>query len=284
MHPWAIHLIVMLLAVGLTGCGRPAPPAPPAPSAAEGSAGPGVNEQVQAFNLASYADDGQKRWEILGTTADMTDSTIHLTDLTATTYGRKASVVLTAKEGTFDRERQFVHLHQDVKAVTTEGTTLTTPSLDWDAERQMGSTEEWATVRRSQMTVQGQGASAAPQLKRVRFQRQVRVDLPPATTITCTGPLEVDYERTQARFWRQVHVQDPRGDIWADRLDAWMDPTSQQLTRVQCWGHVTIQQASQVAHARRADYQARRGTIVLIGHPTVTYYPHGVAQDGRTAP
>ncbi len=283
MRPRMIHVLAVCLMIGSPGCSRPPPPAPP-PPAAEGPGGPAAGERIQAFNLASYADDGQKRWEVLGTTADMAEQTIHLTDVTATAYHRTANVTLTAKEGTFDRQRQSVHLWEDVKAVTTEGTTLTAPSLDWDAEHQIASTEERATVERAGLTVQGQGATAAPQLKRVRFQREVQVDMVPATTITCAGPLEVDYDRHQARFWHQVHVQDPRGDIWADRLDAWMDPKSRQLTRVHCWGHVTIQQTAQVAHARQADYQARSGKIVLIGHPTVTYSPHGVAQDGRTAP
>lgn len=281
MRPRMLHALAVCLMVGSPGCSRPPPPAPP-PAADAGA--PGAGEQIQAFNLASYADDGQKRWDVLGKTADMAEQTIHLTDITATAYDRKASVTLTAKQGTFDRQRQSVHLQEDVKAVTTEGTTLTAPTLDWDAEHQIASTEERATVSRPGLTVQGQGATASPQLKRVRFDRQVQVDLQPSTTITCVGPLEVDYDRHQARFWRRVHVQDPRGDIWADRLDAWIDPKTRQLTHVHCWGHVTIRQAAQVAHARQADYQARSGKIVLIGHPTITYYPQGSAPDGRTAP
>ncbi|OGX40657.1 MAG: LPS export ABC transporter periplasmic protein LptC [Omnitrophica WOR_2 bacterium RIFCSPHIGHO2_02_FULL_68_15] len=278
MYPWVIRLFVVLVMVELWGCSRPKPPPPPPPPAEETTPG----DAIQAFNLASYDDDGRKRWEVLGQTADVQDQTIHLTDITATAYHPKTTVVLTADEGTFDRERQSVHLERDVKAVTTEGTTLTTPSLDWDAERQIASTEQRAVVAREGLTVQGEGATAAPQLKSVRFQRDVQVDLQPATTITCEGPLEVDYARHRARFWRRVHVRDPRGDIWADRMDVWMDPKTRQLTQAQCWGHVTIQQASQRARARRATYHAPTGKMQLIGHPVVTFYPEQA--DGRTAP
>ncbi|MBI4227194.1 MAG: LPS export ABC transporter periplasmic protein LptC [Candidatus Omnitrophica bacterium] len=285
MHPRVIHAIALLLIVGVAGCGRPvAPPADDPP------AGPAPSDAIQAFNLASYADDGRKRWEVLGTTADMAGATIHLTDVIATTFGEKGHVTVTANEGTFDRERQHVQLQGDVKAVTSDGTTVTAPSMLWDADRQVASTPEWTTVQRGGLTVRGLGATGTPQFKNVRFHEQVRVDVSPSTTITCRGPLEVDYERHRARFWREVRVQDPRGDVWADRMDVRLDPTSQRITQVQCWGHVSIHRPNQVARARRARYETRSGTLVLIGHPSVTYGPERQPMpspgrmDGRTAP
>lgn len=271
MHSRRLHAIAVLLVVGVTGCSHQAPPPPPMAEARlpDGQAPPG--DAIQAFNLASYADDGRKRWEVLGTTADMADTAIRLTDVTATAFGDKTNVTVTAKEGTFDRERQHVDLRRDVKAVTTEGTTLTTQSMAWDADRQIASTPDWATVRRAGLTVQGQGATATPQLKAVRFQERVQVDIHPSTTITCQGPLEIDYERHRARFRRAVHVRDPRGDVWADRMDVMLEPRTHRITQVRCWGHVVIRRETQVAHARRAEYEARTGVMVLVGHPEITY-------------
>ena len=242
------------------------------PAASE-EAAPAKQDEIQAFNLASFTDEGQKRWEVLGRTAHLTNAIIELVDVTATAYGEEANVTLTAREGTFDRENQHVELRQDVKAVTTEGTTLTTQTLNWDAEQQLASTTDWATVQRDAITVQGQGATGSPALKTVRFQEQVQVDVQPATQITCRGPLEVDYERNRARFWRDVHVRDPRGEIWADRMDVRLDPKTRQLTEVQCWGHVRIKQQAQMARAHRAIYQQHTGKIMLIGHPRVAFSP-----------
>lgn len=264
MHSRMIHALAVLLAVGVTGCSRPAAPPPPPIAGAPSDA-------IQAFNLASYADDGRKRWEVLGTTADMAETSIHLTDVTATAFGDKTDVTVTAREGTFDRERQHVELHQDVKAVTTEGTTLTTDRMTWDADRQIAASPTWTKVQRAGLTVQGQGATATPQFKTVQFHEQVQVDIQPSTTITCRGPLFIDYEQHRATFRQAVHVRDPRGDLWTDRMDVDLDPKTQKISRVRCWGHVKIRRETQVARARRAQYETRTGVIVLLGHPQITY-------------
>ena len=233
---------------------------------------PDTQDQIETFNLASYADDGSKQWEVVGQSANVADAVIDMKDVAATSYGPQANVTLTAKEGTFNRDQQDVQLRHDVKAVTTEGTTLTTETLAWNANRQIASTPDWTMVQRANMTVQGQGAIGQPQLKKVRFQEQVRVDLQPSTVITCRGPLEVDYDRNRARFWRQVHVTDPRGDIWADRMDVQVHPTTHKLMDVQCWGHVKLQQNGQTARAHRAVYHQTTGKMVLIGHPRIAFH------------
>lgn len=271
MHPRASVYSVLLLAVVLTGCSRA-----PATSAQKAEPSettlPVAKEEAEVLTLASYTDDGRKQWEVLGKTANLAAEVIELMDITATAYGDEVNATLTAREGTFDRQARNVYLERDVKVVTTEGTTLTTQSLTWDSERQVAATDDWTTVQRDTLTVQGQGAVGSPSLKRVRFHEQVRVDLQPSTTITCRGPLEVDYERYRARFRRQVRVRDPRGEILADRMDVRIDPQTKRLSQVQCWGHVQIWQEAQWARAHRAVYRQRDGTIVLIGHPRVTFY------------
>lgn len=268
---WLITYSLLLIAA-VPGCSRA--PATPKPEAQEVETAlpPVAKEEAEQFTLANYADDGRKHWEVVGKTANLMTDVIHLTDITATAYGAETNVTLTAKTGTFDRQDRDIQLRQDVKAVTTEGTTLTTQSLDWNAERQVASSQEWTTVERDTLTVHGLGAEGSPALKEVRFHRDVQVDLKPATVITCAGPLHVDYARSHARFWRDVHVRDPRGDIWADRMDVRFDPKTRKLTEVQCWGHVRIQRGIQQARAHRAVYRQADGTITLIGHPRVTFY------------
>lgn len=265
--------VLVTLVWALPGCGRrPAREAAAKAKAEETVLPPVAKEEVETFALANYTDDGHKRWEVGGKTANLMAELIHLTDVTAIAYGEETNVTLTAREGTFDRQERNIQLTHDVRAVTTEGTVLTTETLAWNAERQVASSPDWTTVERENMVVQGQGAEGSPQLKQVRFQRDVQVDLKPATKITCRGPLQVDYPRRRARFWRDVHVQDPRGQIWADRMDVRIDPKTQKLSEVQCWGHVRIQQGQQLARAHRAVYRQQAGTIVLIGHPRVTFY------------
>lgn len=272
---------VVLSAALLAGCGRSPSGRVREAKEAESALPPVAQEEVQTFNLASYTDEGAKRWEVKGRTANLIADLIELTDLTATAYGEEANVTLTAKEGTFDRQDRRVHLRQDVTAVTTEGTTLRTQSLTWDSDQQVAVSDDWTTVERDTLTVQGQGAVGAAQFKQVRFQEDVRVDLKPSTTITCRGPLIVDYERHRARFWRRVHIRDPRGEIWADRMDVLIDPKTRELSEVQCWGHVKIRQESQLARAHRARYRQWDGKITLIGHPKVTFNAEHVEREPR---
>ncbi len=264
-------------ALWLAGCSQaPRPGARPAVAPEETALPPVAKEEAEEFTLANYGDDGRKQWEISGNSADLGAEVIQLKHLTATAYSPRANVTLTAQQGTYDRQERTVQLRRDVQAVTSEGTTLTTSSLDWDANRQVASTNEWTTVARDNLVVQGLGAQGFRLLQRVKFYERVHVDVKPSTIITCDGLLAVDYGRHWARFNRNVHVQDPRGDIWADRMDVQIHPQTHQISRVHCWGHVIIQQASQVANARRAVYRQREGTIRLIGHPKVLFYSdHG---------
>lgn len=241
---------------------------------------PVAKEEVEAFNLASFTEDGSKRWEVLGKTADLAAEIISLSDITATAYG-ETNVTVTAKEGTFNRQDRNIDLKHDVRAVTSEGTILTTESMHWNNDKQTAKTQDWATVTRDTMTVQGQGAVGYPQLKKVRFEEQVQVDAQPATRITCAGPLVVDYERNRARFHRRVYVQDPRGEIWADRMDIRIDPKTKKLHEIQCWGHVRIKRNSQLAKAQRAVYRQSDGKITLIGHPRVVFYSDQAKDAGQ---
>ncbi len=268
-------LVGLIGILGLSGCG-PSRGKSPMKEKAEVPERPlpVAKEEAEAFNLINYTDDGHKKWEVSGKSANLMSDLIELTDVNAKAYGQEASVTLTGRDGLFNRQTRDMQLQHDVKAVTSEGTTMRTQTLAWNADRQIAVSDEWTTVERANMIVYGQGVIGAPNLKQVRFQRGVEVDLHPSTTITCRGPLEVDYDKHIARFWKDVHVQDPRGDIWADRLDAHQDPRTRQLLKVQCWGHVRIQQKGQVARAHRAIYQQGSGKISLIGHPKITFYPH----------
>lgn len=273
----------LLLAAALAGCGRSAPPAAPsAPPPAGTSASAG--DQVETFTLASYGDDGRTRWQVLGQTADIVGELIALSDVTATTYGPKTTVTLTARDGTFNRQTQRVQLNHAVRAVTSDGTVMTTESLVWDAEQQAALSDVRTTVTRQDLVVQGDGAVGTPQLKRVRFLRRVRVEAAPSTVVTCAGPLVVDYGRSRARFWRAVHVQDPRGEIWADRMDLRWHPTTHRIRDVQCWGHVRVRRPAQESRSARALYRQPDGLMVLIGHPQIMVRETPLVYERPTAP
>jgi len=235
---------------------------------------PVQGDLVSTFSLVGHAPDGRKKWVVEGQTANLLEETVHLSPVAATSFG--ATVVhLTAKEGDFYRASQNVHLQGYVVVTTSEGTRLATESLDWVSERGMGKTTDKVVVDREGMRVIGRGGISYPKVKRVRLEKEITVTLQGEkglTVVTCEGPMEVDYGRRLARFWRNVRVDDQKGFIQSDRMDAVFD-SKNQLEKATFYGHVEIHHGSQVAFAQRANYWQPLGQTRLVGHPRLVMLP-----------
>jgi len=224
---------------------------------------------VSTFTLVGHTDTGRRKWEIEGETADLMSETVELSPVEATSFG-KVRLHLTAEHGQFRKASQNIHLKGDVVVTTSDGAKLTTESLDWTAEQETGTTQDWVTVTRPGMTVVGLGGTGYPKLKQVRFEQDVTMTLDgeaETTVITCDGPMEVDYGRNRARFWENVAVKDSKGLIQADRMDVLMEAKTHQIQKTTFWGHVEIYQGDQVAKANRAIYWQPEGRIRLMGSP-----------------
>ena len=229
------------------------------------------NDVISTFTLVGHSETGRKKWEIQGRTADLMAGTVFLSPVSATNFGN-VDTHLTAKTGKFDRGTQDIHLEEDVVVTTSDGARLTTDSFDWMAQREMGSTQDWVTVTRPGMVVYGRGGVGFPNLKRFRLKEQVTVTLQGKdgkTVVTCDGPMEVDYGRSKARFWRNVKVRDTKGLIQSDRMDVLLDSQTKQMREATFWGHVEITHETQIARANRAKYWQPNGHTLLVGHPRV---------------
>lgn len=241
---------------------------PPTGSPAVPGTGNGA-DVISTFTLVGHTETGRRKWEVQGETADLTAEQVDLSPVTAKSFG-KVDVHLTARKGQLDRSSENVHLQEDVVVTTSDGSRMTTDSLDWVQQTETGTTPDRVVVTRPGMTVTGTGGVGHPKLKRVRLQKQITVTLEDTkgrTVITCDGPLEVDYGRNKARFWKNVRVEDAQGVILADRLDVTLAPKTNQLEKAIFWGHVEIHQEGKVAYANRANYWQDVGRIQLVGHP-----------------
>ena len=244
---------------------------------ATGSAGvPGrpVADVVSTFTLVGHTESGRKKWEVRGQTADLLADTVHLSPVSAKSFG-KVEVHLTADRGQFNKANQDVHLQDNVVAVTSDGARLVTDSLDWVQTSETGTTRDPVTVTRPGMKAVGLGGVGRPKLKKVRLERDVTVTLEGqdgVTVITCDGPMEVDYGRHRARFFRNVLVRDAKGFVQADRMDVTLDSVTSRMEKATFWGHVEIHHGSEVAHSNRAEYWQPRGHVRLVGHPRLVMF------------
>ena len=260
-------LVILLgFCVLLAGCGSGS-----RSGAQRAEANNSSRDTVSTFTLVGHAENGRKKWEVSGESADLLGDTVDLSPVSARSFG-EVDVHLTARKGRFNKQTQDVHLERDVVVTTSDGARLTTETLDWSGEKGVCTTPDWITMTRPDVTVEGKGGIGTPKLKRVRVEKQVTVKFSgengPAT-VTCDGPMEVDYGRKRARFWRNVQVRDAQGVIRSDRMDVILDSVTNQLERANFWGHVQVTHKSQLAFAQRANYWKNPSRTRLQGHTRV---------------
>jgi len=82
-----------------------------------------------------------------------------------------------------------------------------------------------------------------------------------------------EHERGIATFERNVHLVDAQGDLYADRLVAYVDSQSRRLTYAEAIGSVRIVQGAHVAAGQRAVYEPVGAKVTLLGAPWLVAYP-----------
>jgi lipopolysaccharide assembly outer membrane protein LptD (OstA) len=134
------------------------------------------------------------------------------------------------------------------------------------------------------MLIRGRGAKGFAGLKQAVLLEDIELVLNPGdhdpnlttsqhVTITCDGPLTFDYEQHIATFEQNVHVKDPNGDLYSDKLIAYLDQVTRTIRYAEAIGRVRIVQHANIAHSDRAIYEPNIGKITLVGKPSLLVYP-----------
>ena len=277
-----------------------------------------VNQEVSTFQLSGYRENGQKKWEVSGDTANILEDTVQMTNIVAHAYEPHTTVQLTADHGTLNRTTQDVHLQDHVVAITDDGAKMRTHELDWHQKEEQVTTPAEVWVQRGNIEVTGTGAIAHPNLKHVALEKRITVVMTPKeaeadvakgknkpraadpfaglgpstssaavsqkTTITCSGPLEVDYEKNVAVFHDEVHVVDSRGEIFADLLTVDIDPQTKQIKQAIAQRNVRIIRADNTAFCDEAIYDPAIGKVTLLGAPRLVVHPSETGGEGLALP
>ena len=265
---------------------------------------PESDQQIGDFNLAGYGEHGKKTWDISGKTADIFADTVKLQQIVGNMYGATETIKLTAKKGDFDKKEGLVHLQDDVVITTATGGRLTTNSLDWDRKRNYVKTDEQVNIERQNMTTQAIGADGKTDLKQVTLEKDVQVNITPVDgnkptgdinrtkiTITCDGPLEIDYDKNVAVFLNNVKVDRQDSQIYSDRMEVYFTPgksgaeksapgpadvtggaMSSNIDKIVSTGNVKIVRGENVSYSDEALYTATDRKIKLIGKPKLIMY------------
>ncbi len=230
-------------------------------------------QKIETFSLEGYSEGTKKKWEIEGKSADILEETVRLDDVKAKSYGKEGEVNLKGEEGEYDKKENTITIEKNVVVTTSEGASLKTEKLVWDAGKQTASTDKDVSVEKDNIYCEGKGAFANPQEKKIRIDKEVRVEIKPKTMITCKGPMELNYENNIAVFYNDVEVEDERGNILADKIEVYFLSGTRQIEKIISYGNVRLSQGENTAYSEEAVYDSPSGKIILKGNPKLVIYP-----------
>jgi LPS export ABC transporter protein LptC len=239
--------------------------------------------KVFSFQFTKYTPAGQKEIEIEGDSADILAENVQLMNVMAKAYAEEVPVTVTADRGNYDKKKNKIHIEQNVVATTEDGTRLVTEELDMHPSDHVIENDVNTQVKKDNINVEGLGARADTQLKKVKFKKNVTVVVQnPSekeagpTTITCDGPLVVDYDKNIAHFKDNVLAKDNRGQLTADTMDVYYNRVSRRVSKIVAAGDVVIQNPDgNKTFSDSVIYLAEEGRIILGGDTEALYYGGG---------
>jgi len=252
------------------------------------------DQQIGDFSLSGFGDKGKKAWDLSGKRADIFNEVVKLKEVVGNHYADNDSLKLTADNGDFNKNSGVVHLENNVVITSSSGAKLTTNSLDWDRKKQIISTLDKVNIQKLDMFLSGVGAVGATALNQVELEKDVRLDIQPLDklknkkekiTITCDGPLEVDYEKNIAIFNNNVKVEKPDLTIYSDKMLVYFTPKQEDakgtqeslamassIDKIVARGNVRILRGENTSFSQEAIYSAADKRMVLTGRPQITIY------------
>lgn len=94
-------------------------------------------------------------------------------------------------------------------------------------------------------------------------------------SIITSDRLDVDRGNNTAIFEGNVHVKDPKGEIWADRMEVFYGDNGRKVDKIVCMGkNVIILSRRRKSRSDKAIYTAIDGKIVLTGDPRIDHGKH----------
>ena len=236
-------------------------------------------QEFEGFDLVGYGEGGEKSWDLKGDTAKIEGNEVKITNVDANAYGEEDMNVV-AEKGVIDKESGRMRLEKDVVITTETGAKMLTDSLDWEREKDLIATEDEVVLIRDNMKATGQGMTAQPGLKTAQLNENVKVEydrtfedpLAGMITITCDGPMEVDYKGQTAVFRENVVAIDKDRKLIADKMTLYFDAEKKQMKEVVCEGNVLIVQGENSSFSDKAIYKAQEQKILLSGRPKLLMY------------
>jgi LPS export ABC transporter protein LptC len=260
------------------------------------------DQQITDFSLSGFGDKGKKNWDLSGQSANIITDTVQLKNVVGNLYNDQENIKLTADTGDYNKKDGQVHLENNVLISTSSGARLSTNSLNWDRKNQVVATKDSVNIERDNMITTALGAVGHPNLSRVSLEKDVKmkidVDQNPIVegkdkeqkskiTITCDGPMEINYQQNVATFNKKVKVQTKDATMYSDKMEVYFlksdtpkaasgvmsaNAMGSKVDKIRAFGNVTIIQGENVSQSQEAEYNASTNKITLAGKPKLVIY------------
>ena len=233
------------------------------------------SQQIDNFHLANYKENGAKNWEIEGKKAFIVGNRIKIKGVDAQSFQKDDVIKIKANEANFNKEAQILTLKKDVKLKNKSGATLTTDTLNWEKQKGKIYTSDEVTIRKHEMEIEGKGLEGSTNLKKAVFKENVNVKFSRQgrfSTVTCSGPLEIDYDKGIAVFHKDVVAEDKQGKLFSDKLTVYFDQKGKKLIKMVAQGNVRIRRGDNVTFADKATYFGDNKKIILEGRPRLVFF------------
>ncbi len=246
--------IYFLLLVGVKVC-----------YSAEGSK-PG--QELDRFSLVQYKDNGEKKWLFVGKKADVEEGIVKIDEISVISCNGGSNFKLKAKTGYFNTSNKFAHLEDGVVIKNTSGLRLDTSDLDWHSEDDTITTKAKVVIRNLDSETVGEGAFYDLDKKIVRLDKNVSVfSRIQNLFIKCDGPFEINYNDNIATFYNNVSIKDPKGDVFADRVDVYFENEKKDIDKIIARQNVEIINRDSIIYAKEAVYMVKEGRLILPDKP-----------------
>jgi lipopolysaccharide export system protein LptA len=164
------------------------------------------------------------------------------------------------------------------------------------------STDDKVDIQREDMHLVAQGASGRPDLNEVVLEKDIQMNIADQqkksggitagreVTITCDGPLQIDYQKNVATFNNNVKVDRQGMRIESDIMEVFFItseapkeqspkdqdmPLGGKIDKIVARGNVKITRGENVSYSEEATYSATDKKIILSGRPKLVIYSKG---------
>jgi len=235
-------------------------------------------QKIKDFYLSNLKEDGSRDWEVNGDEALIGEENIDIENMTANYYLKEDTILITSDKARMNKNSMDVTLQDNVHIENEEGATLETDSLNWEREKNHIETKDNVKTTRDSMQITAKGLSADTEMKKADFEEDVEVTFADmesgdVTTATCSGPLEIEYNKGKAVFNKDVVITNKQGKMYSDKATLFFDTEAKALIKVVSEGNVKIIRENNVTFSQKATYLGKEEKIILEGKPRIMYFP-----------